>query len=333
KILYQIEENFDFVEPSRHLPQLIAAYKALMKVTDRHWRSIKLRELEDIILAVCGLYLEASAAVPNTYPGGTVAVQIEAINRSDSPILLRKVSLSDESGSDMAIPLKENKRELIQLNLKIPENTPYTNPYWLNQKWDMGMYKVDDQELIGSPETPVPFMATFELEFDGFPIKINKPLVYRYSRPDKGELYQPFAILPEATAGFKDKVIVFSNGEPKEIPVTIKAHKNNIEGEVQLNFGKGWQVDREIRPFKIAKKGDQQIIRFLLTPPTTENEDHISQTIRIAGKEITKELIEIDYDHVPKQSVLLPSESKVVRLNIEKVGDQIGYINGAGDEI
>src|SRR5690606_25950820 len=50
-------------------------------------------------------------------------------------------------------------------------------------------------------------------------------------------------------------------------------------------------------------------------------------------KEITKELIEIDYDHVPKQSVLLPSESKVVRLNIEKVGDQIGYINGAGDEI
>ncbi|HLT51147.1 MAG TPA: PIG-L family deacetylase, partial [Arenibacter sp.] len=129
KILYQIEENFDFVEPSRHLPQLIAAYKALMKVTDRHWRSIKLRELEDIILAVCGLYLEASAAVPNTYPGGTVAVQIEAINRSNSPILLRKVSLSDESGSDMAIPLKENKRELIQLNLKIPENTPYTNPY------------------------------------------------------------------------------------------------------------------------------------------------------------------------------------------------------------
>src|SRR5690606_10268224 len=153
---------------------------------------------------------------------------------------------------------------------------PYTNPYWLNQKWSTGMYSVNDQELIGMPETPPPFMATFELEFDGFPIKITKPLVYRYSRPDKGELYQPFNIWPEATASFKDKVIVFYTGEPKEIPITIKAHKNHIEGEVQLNLGKDWQVDQKLKPFKITKKGDQQIIRFQVTPPLNENEDYIT---------------------------------------------------------
>ncbi|NNC70676.1 MAG: LmbE family protein, partial [Flavobacteriaceae bacterium] len=34
-----------------------------------------------------------------------------------------------------------------------------------------------------------------------------------------------------------------------------------------------------------------------------------------------------------KQSVLLPSEAKVVRLNIEKKGQRVAYIQGAGDQI
>lgn len=333
KILYPIEENFNFTEPSKHLPQLIAGYKAIMDLPDGHWRTIKLKELEHIILAASGLYLEASSSEPNTYPGGTLGVQIEAVNRSDQPIALRQVSIANESSGNGPIPLTENKRELIQMDLKIPETAPYTNPYWLDQKWSTGMYKVDDQKLIGLPETPAPILVSFELEFDGFPITINKPLVYRYSRPDKGELYQPFHILPEATASFKDKVIIFSNGDAKEIPITITAHKDDIEGELQLNYGDGWQVDQEIKPFKIAKKGDRKIIRFQLTPSRTENEDYIHPIIRINGREITKELIEIDYDHIPKQSVLLSAESKVVRLDIHKIGDQIGYINGAGDEI
>lgn len=44
-------------------------------------------------------------------------------------------------------------------------------------------------------------------------------------------------------------------------------------------------------------------------------------------------MVEINYDHIPKQSILLPSESKVVRLNIRKNGQDIGYVKGAGDEV
>jgi len=47
----------------------------------------------------------------------------------------------------------------------------------------------------------------------------------------------------------------------------------------------------------------------------------------------TRELFEIDYDHIPFQTVLLPSESKVVRLDIQKKGENIAYIEGAGDVI
>ena len=333
KILYEIESNFDFAQPSKHLPQLIEGYKAILQIKDEHWKKIKKQELEDIIQSVCGLYLEATAAESNTYPGSNIAINIEALNRSNADINLISVSTSTDNLINKKLALKENKKELFLININVPSNKDYTSPYWLNNKGTTGMYTVKDQNLIGKPETPNAFEVNFEMEFNGFTINIKKPIVYRYSKPEKGEIYQPFEILPEATASFKDKVIIFANSEPKEIPVTIKALKDNVKGELQLCFGKGWKVDQEIKPFEIAKKGDQRILNFLLTPPSTEDENYISPIIKVDGKEISKELIEISYDHIPKQSVLMPSETKVVRLNINKNGENIGYINGAGDEI
>ena len=333
KILYEIERNFDFSQPSKHLPELIAGYKAILQLKDGHWKEIKKKELEDIIQSVCGLYLEATASESNTYPGSNIVINIEALNRSAANINLLAVSTGTDNRITKKIALKENKKELFQINLNVPDNKGYTSPYWLNNRGTTGMYMVKDQNLIGKPETPRAFEVSFEMEFNGFTINIKKPIVYRYSKPEKGEIYQPFEILPEATASFKDKVIIFADSEPKEIPVTIKALKDNLKGDLQLCFGKGWIVDQEIKSFEIAKKGDQQILNFILTPPSTEDENYISPIIKVDGKEISKELIEISYDHIPKQSVLMPSETKVVRLNINKNGENIGYINGAGDAI
>ncbi|MCM4153008.1 PIG-L family deacetylase [Arenibacter sp. N53] len=333
RILLEIEKNFDFTQPSNHLSKLIEAYNALLKINDEHWKAIKKKELENIIQSVCGLYLEATATESHTYPGSHILVDIEALNRSAANINLKSVSITDDNLLVNNVLLKENKKELIRIELDVPANTDYTSPYWLNTKGTMGMYKVTDQSLIGKPVTPYAFEVTMEIEFNGFSIEINKPVVYKYSKPEKGEIYQPFEILPEATAGFKDKVVIFATSEPKQIPVTIKALKDNVKGELQLCFGNGWKVDQEIKTFEINKNGDQQTLQFLVTPPSYEDENYISPIIKINGKEISKELIEISYDHIPKQSVLLPSETKVVRLNINKTGENIGYIVGAGDEI
>ncbi len=333
KILYDLEQNFNFKDPSTHLPQLLEAHSALKNVKDDHWRNIKLKELEEIILSVSGMFLEATASEASSYQGGKITVSIEALNRSNSDIVLKSIAMPNQPSIAKNIPLKENKKELIEIGLPISNEAPITNPYWLNEKWDLGMYQVKDQDLIGKPETPAAININFDLEFNGYPVRIVKPLVYRYSRPDKGEIYQPFSILPKATASFKDKVIIFADSQPKEIAISVKAHKDHIEGKVQLQLGKGWQVDQESKPFKISNKGDQQIVRFLLSPPTTKSESYITPIIHLDGKEVSKELVEIDYDHIPKQSVLLPAEAKVVRLNIIKNGNKIGYIRGAGDEI
>ncbi len=335
EILYQIENEFNFENPAIHIPKFIEAHQLISELKDAHWKELKSKEIEDIILAVMGLSLEAFTTTANSNAGNSLKVNIEVLNRSEVEINLKSVGISPVKSASInpSVLLENNLKKTYEIEFAVPENTANTSPYWLNEKGTLGMYKVANKQLIGNPETPRAFTASFKLDFNGYLIDIKKPVVYKYARNDKGERYQPFEILPEATASFDDKVLIFADGQPKQIPITIKAHSDNVEGTLQFCHSEGWVVDQDTKPFKIAKKGDEQVVLFTLTPPAEENESYISPIISINGKKISKELVSIAYDHVPTQSILLPAEAKVVRLNIEKSGENIGYIMGAGDDV
>jgi LmbE family N-acetylglucosaminyl deacetylase len=332
-ILYAIENDFNFVNPAAHLPQLMKAYNLIQQLEDAHWKTIKLGEIEAIIQACAGLYLEASAAAPSATPRSTTNIAIEALNRSNANIkLISTTSTIDNKTDKKDLALQPNSRENFTLNINIATDD-YSAPYWLFEKGTLGMYKVPNQQLRGLPETPRPATIKFNLEIEGTPITITKPVVYRYSKPDKGELYQPFEILPEVTADFADKVIIFSDDATKEIPVTVKAGKDNIDGYVSIKHPYSWKVYPEKQKLTIEQKGDEVTLMFTVVPPSTQSEGVLTPEVFIGDEKYTKALSEIEYDHIPKQSVLLPSETKVVRLNIQKSGQYIGYIQGAGDAI
>ena len=332
-ILNKVEENFNFKDPTAHLSDLTKAYSLLQNVKNEHWKNLKSTELRTIITAITGLHLQAFTNVANSIPGESISINIEALNRSNKNIVLESITINGHLGISESSNLEENKMMKNTVDFKIPKDTGYTSPYWLLENGTLGTYKVNNTDLIGLPETPRALNATFQLNFEGVEIPIMASVVYKYAKPDKGEIYQPFEIVPEATASFNDKVIIFSDDTPKEIPVTIKAHKDSISGVVQFCFDNKWRVDKEIKEFNIAKKGDEQTVFFTLSPPQSEDESYISPIIKINGNHITKELVTIAYDHVPTQTILLPSEAKVVRLDIEKVGEHIGYIMGAGDAV
>jgi len=82
-ILYEVEQNFDFVNPSKHLPALVMAYQKIQLLNDNYWRDVKLQEITDIIEACAGLYLEASATSSSAVPNSEIEVNIEVLSRSD----------------------------------------------------------------------------------------------------------------------------------------------------------------------------------------------------------------------------------------------------------
>jgi LmbE family N-acetylglucosaminyl deacetylase len=333
-IMSKVESDFDFVNPASHLPQLLEAYKLLQNVKDKHWKSVKTKELKSIIEACAGLYLEVSANSPNAAPSDNVQLRMEVLNRSNANIQLVSYNLSTlKEGISKNMELPENQKLNFEEGVSIPNNTNYTTPYWLNKQSTLGMYSVKNQELIGLPETPRAVNVDFNLNIEGTPITITKPVVYRYSKPDKGELYRAFEIIPMVSASISDKVFIFENDEQKEIEVIVKAGRDAIEGYVEMAYPNDWSVYPQKQKIEIINKGDIQKVVFTVIPPKGQSEGLITPMVNINGEYFTDELIEIDYAHIPYQTVLMPSVSKVVRLDIEKRGNNIGYIEGAGDVV
>lgn len=334
-ILKDVEANYDFKNPSASLPKLVQAYSLIQNLENLHWKTIKTIEIKDIIAACSGLYLEAVAETNQATSGETINLNIEAINRSDSEMTL--VSFTNPNGLNVSkgISLNENESISIKETFKIPSNneTPITTPYWLTEKGTLGMYKVSDESLIGKPETPDYFNVTFYVNISETIIPYTKPVVYKTNDPVKGEVYKPFEIIPEASARIAEKVIIFETQNSKDIPVSVKAGHNNLEGTVRLSVPNGWSVLPENQNINIINKGEEQTVLFSVTPPDNQSEGSIKPIISVNGNSYSNELIEIDYDHIPYQTILLPSESKVVRLDIKKKGENIAYIAGAGDVV
>lgn len=333
-ILYEIEANFDFKDPSKHLAKLVEAYALLQKIEDQHWKALKSKQLREIILACGGIYLEASAKNASAVPGESVTVNIEALNRSNTQISLKSVNVSGIGKvSQKIISLPQNTKENLELNFRIPEGTGYTNPYWLNEQGSLGMYTVDDSGLIGAPETPVAFKTIFTLEVEGIEISFEKPLIHRYSKPDFGEVYEPFVVLPMVTSSFSEDVFLFNTVDPTTINLAIRAGTDNMEGVAKLKLPNGWSSHPEAVNFKIAQKGAIQNVAFEVIPPAIESVGTISPVLTINGRQFNRKLVEIDYAHISKQSILLPAQARVVRMDIKKEGESIGYILGAGDKV
>ncbi|NDV42723.1 PIG-L family deacetylase [Flagellimonas sediminis] len=334
EILYKIQDNFDFRDPSKHIPDLVRAYQILQKVEDDHWRTLKSKELKNLILECAGIYLEASAESGTTTPGSTAKIRFEAINRSTQNIALKEIDIiGTASKLTPNIGLHNNEEKNFEISFTVPENTNYTSPYWLNEPGTLGTYTVNDQSLIGKPETPAAFMVRFVLNLSGAEIGFDKPVVHRFSKPDKGELYEPFAVLPEVTSKIDEKVLIFATDAFKDIQVKVRAGKDNVSGSVSLDHPSGWTVSPANLSFNIPQKGQEATVTFKVTPPNTDSEGTISPIITVGNRSYDKELVEINYDHVPKQSILLPSEAKVVRMDIQKSGEHIAYIMGAGDMV
>ena len=331
KILNPLLDSFNFQDPSTIVPQLVEAYGLLKDTKQGHWRSIKLKELEELIVACSGVFLEAVANKESINPMGAYTLKVEAINRGANKITLSKITTA--SGlilSSKEIALLSNEKENLELEVTSQNKVPST-AYWLKSKGTLGMYSAP-KDLIGLPQTPAAEQISFTLNIDNTALQILKDVVYKFNDPVDGEVYRPFNVLPKVSASIAEKVLVFADENSQKVAVHVRAGKDNLEGTLQLNAPKGWVVSSP-QLFTLERQGETSTLWFTVTPPKNQSQGYLRPLIQIGDTYYDKELINIDYDHIPYQSVLLPSKAKVVRINIEKKGQHIGYIQGAGDGV
>lgn len=331
-ILKAVQNNYNFENPSASITELLAAYKLIKNLKDSHWKTIKLDEISEVIADCSGLFLEAVADVPNATPGSSLQINVEAISRSDFPISIKSVQFSpSKSISAQNLVLKNNISNTIVLAVKIPADAEYTDPYWLKQQGTVGMYKVTDQNLIGTPDIVRKSKIVFDIAFANQTIPFQRDVIYKYNDRVHGEVYRPFDLIPDVTLSVSDAVQIFSTNVPQKVSVSVQALRDSVVGVIKLNLPKSWKANPSEAPFSKLNTGEVAKVDFMVTPSKSAEEISGKITAVVNGKSFDKEQIIIDYPHISKQQVLKTAEARLIKLDIKTGKERIGYIMGAGD--
>ena len=334
ELLTKIINQFDFTNPSASVPDLAKAYSLMQSLDENHWKELKTFEIKKVIAACSGLYLEAIAQNQEATPGSIVKMKLEGINRSAVPMQLMSVTtLPNQKEILQNKDLKNNILQNVSFEMQLPETIDYTQPYWLKEKGSEGMYTVSDQENIGIPDIIRQVKVIFNVKIYGITIPFERTVVYKYNDGVKGEMYNYLDIVPEVSTGFVDKVMLFRDTKTKSVAVKIKAGKEGVKGNLQLELPKNWSVSPKSIPFNLEKKGTELTIYFEVSPPKIADEVYAKSIAIIDNKRYDKEQIIIDYSHISKQQVLQPSEAKFIRIDLKTNEEKIGYIMGTGDKV
>ena len=330
----QITSKFNPADPAASVPDLLKLWQAMSGFQDKSWIPEKKAELDKIIAACLGLHVEASTATETFTPGQTATTKLEAINRSNIPVTLQEVRFPHTGESnkiDAALP--SNELVTKDLSCRIPNDAPYSQPYWLRKPGTLGTFAVEDQKLIGLPENPLALPVEIILQVNGQELRYIVDTKYRTADAVAGELPRPLVIAPPVFVNVLDSVFVFPTNQPKPVSVRVMAATGAVKGELKLAAPQGWEVSPASFPLDLKTANAEMVATFSVKPPSQNSEGTLRAIVSIDGRDYSLERIRISYPHIGVKTLMPPAQARLVRADIRKKGERIGYIPGAGDDV
>ena len=331
ELFAQVAASFDSASPHLAVPKLLEARSELMKLKSSVWTRHKLRELERVLLAVCGIRIEATADQAQASPGDSVSLKLRAINRSPVSAQLLSARLPFGGGrQELATELPFNESWEQTFEVVIPAATETTQHYWLGSPPDGATYRVEDSAMIGLPESHV-LEAGVTLSIEGREISVPLTLLYRWTDRVEGERYRTFGVVPRIQVEIDSAVAVFADASSRIVTVNVRGAAPATTGEVSLRLPQGWRSEPASVPL-VESVERPQTVAFEVHPPAGASSGTLAAEVITSGSEkFSSSVKTIDYRHIPVQTVMRPAEARLVRVELERFGDLVGYVEGAGD--
>ncbi|MBX9599471.1 MAG: PIG-L family deacetylase [Bryobacteraceae bacterium] len=336
EILAEANRAFDPMSPDKILPLLVKARPMIAAIADP-WARQKLTELDQVIALCAGLWVDASAETWSAVPGSSVKIQITAINRSRAAISLARVRFAGPGRPPVAAiepaVLAYNRPLTFAASWKVPEDQPYSQPYWLRNPSRDAAYAIPSPEMLGIARTPPVLQATFTLKAGGEEIEITRPVEHRYVDRVTGEHVRPFVVAPPVAVDIVERALMFVDEKSRRIEVPVKANTAGVSGELRLEVPAGWKAEPAAQPFQLAERGQQKALSFVITPPAAPSSGTMRAVAKVGGRDIAVGMDVIEYSHIPAIALFPQATAELVRADVRTLSRRIGYVMGAGDEV
>ena len=331
KVVDNIIKNYNSEKPYLSVDALLTLHGQVEKIEEKFWRDKKLTEIEGLIFDCSGLFVSAWADDYASVPGSSLGFSLEIVNRSPVDWKLESYK-ANKKDTVLALVLENNQKSIIESNYGIDQDQEISGPYWLEKPSTLGMYRVDDINLIGMPENKAPFSIEAVFSVNGKQINKKVPLIYHWTDRVDGENFRPVTVVPPVFLNLSSPVYIFNNGRSKKVVVDVKAGIDSLNGVLKLNLPSGWTVSPESTEVELTSKWQSKLVTFDVVP-AQGNSGEITAVMEIAGKGYDRAIYNLEYDHIPYQIMLPKSVARAENLNVSSQAQTVGYIMGAGDNV
>ncbi len=335
-VINGIINSFKTENPAASVPALAALYQQIKKLPESSWRNKKLEDVMLLMEACGGLFMEVTAQNQLNVIGDSAKFSITFNNRTGADI--EDVTVSLFGNSYQAGNTGRNVNKVIPVAIKIPVNEPASQPYWLERGIQGAAYDVASASDIGKAENDG-YQAVFNITIAGNRYEYRKPVLYKFTDPVKGELYQPIQMINPVFINSSPSTLIFSNetrNQRKPVRYTIQSN-TFIKDSMKFIVRYG---NREQLVFDSAleyRNGSKHTVSVMISG------DSVSpNTSVLAGAELSSpslyehqffSLQKISYDHIPDIFYNYYDQTRIIRMDLKTKGRLIGYIPGAGDKV
>jgi LmbE family N-acetylglucosaminyl deacetylase len=338
--------EYNFEHPEKSVNSLVELYKAIQRLSYHGvWWSQKLQELRNVIINCSGIFAEATTREEYVLQNDTARVSISVNKRNPVPVTLRSVKVGF-SNMRIAQQLDENRNYNYNITDEVrePSISRGTQPYWLREPQTLGNFQITDPTIVGNAWNDPLLEASFVFEINGIEFSVNRPVQYKYIDPVKGEVYQPFVMIPHLSISMSPhvallnvqnengklhrdsiKVIYRSNFTGTSVPTTLYVLQDTIK-PVFTNH---------IKDFEKGKTYTETLPLKKYYAPDKGNDVEAAVGIWVNKKNYVNSQYfkTIAYDHIPTIHYSFKDRVHFVNEEVKTVGRKIGYINGAGDMV
>lgn len=219
-----------------------------------------------------------------------------------------------------------------ELSFPVPTETPLTQPYWLREDGDAGLYHVAEPQWIGRPENPPAFPLEFIFEVGGQRLTLTDEPTY-VADDVQGEPSRKVAVIPPVSLRLGSEVSLFAPGTTRTVSVEVSAARPRTTGHVRLATPPDWQVRPATQSFQLAEAGAKTRVDFTVTSPARAASGWVTASASVEGVNYSNQRIELRYAHLPRQLLQPEAKARLVSFALETRGQTVGYLPGAGDSV
>jgi hypothetical protein len=223
--------------------------------------------------------------------------------------------------------------------VQVPAAAVPTEAYFLRAPRDGALYRWDAADPVRTlPFAPADVRAVVALTI-GADIRVEREAEFVDVDKAAGEMRRPLIVVPHVSVAVEPRtaVIPLDDVAPRTIAATVAAAAPlGAPGTLRLIAPPGWRVHPTAAPVQLTRAGEARTFEFTVTPPANATGTHTlhARFENADGRVYDRGYVLIRYPHIRPQPLYRNAAVHIVHVPVRIARDlQIGYIEGAGDDV